>query len=79
MVRTRDQAPLDWAASIGDQGVAQILLAQRRRDADMAKAAFEKIEVAYTTTQGGGDSAGAAYYAARLPEARAVIDQLTKR
>jgi tetratricopeptide (TPR) repeat protein len=78
-VRTRDQVPLDWAASIGDQGIAQMLLAKRKGDAGMAKAAIEKIEVAYTTTQSGGDSAGAAYYSARLTESRAIIDQLTKR
>ncbi len=78
-VRTRDQMPLDWAESIGDQGVAQMLLAKRTRNADMAKAAFEKIEVAYTTKQGGGDNVRAADYGTRLSEARAVIDQLTKR
>jgi hypothetical protein len=78
-VRTQDSVPLDWAMSMGDQGVAMMLLAKRRNDPEMARQAIGKIEVALTTAQGGGDKPSAAYYEARLPEARAVLAELSKR
>jgi tetratricopeptide (TPR) repeat protein len=77
-VRTQDSVPLDWAESMGDQGVAMALLAKRKGDPGMAKDAIGKIEVALTTAQGGGDKPGADYYGARLPEARAVLAEVSK-
>jgi tetratricopeptide (TPR) repeat protein len=77
-VRTNEQAPLEWAQSTGDQGLALMVLAKRKGDAGMAKTAVEKIEIAYTTAQGGGDKSHAAYYGAHLTEARALLDQLGK-
>jgi len=77
-VRTHDSVPLDWAVSTGDQGVAMMLLAKRKSDPDIAKEAIGKIEVALTTAQGGGDRSNAAYYEARLPEARALLAGMNK-
>jgi tetratricopeptide (TPR) repeat protein len=77
-IRTNEQSPLDWAVSTGNQGLALMVLAKRKGDAEMAKTAAEKIEIAYTTTQGGGDKSKAAYYGARLAEARLMVDQLNK-
>jgi tetratricopeptide (TPR) repeat protein len=77
-VRTHDKIPLDWAISTGDQGIAMMTLAKRTGNAEMAKDAAEKIEVALTTTQGGGDRPSAANYGARLTEARALVAQLAK-
>jgi hypothetical protein len=46
---TRERVPLRWAMSTGNQGVALMLLAERRRDAEMAKLAVQQIEAAFTT------------------------------
>jgi hypothetical protein len=48
--RTRERVPLEWAMSTGNQGVALMLLAERRRDAEMAKLAVQQIEAAFTTS-----------------------------
>jgi outer membrane murein-binding lipoprotein Lpp len=56
-----------------------MLLAGRRGDAKMAKLAVRQIEAAFTTLRDGGDVPSADYYAARLPEARAVAQKLPKR
>ena len=34
--RTRERYPLDWAGTFGNEGVALMLLAERRQDAAMA-------------------------------------------
>jgi tetratricopeptide (TPR) repeat protein len=78
-VRTHEQVPLDWAVTTGDQGIALMLLAKRRGSVDKAREAVEKLEIAYTTAQGGGDTSSAAYFKARLPEARELVDHLIKR
>ena len=77
-VRTHDSVPLDWAITTGDQGMAMMMLAKRKNDPEMAKAAMEKIEVAQTTAQGGGDRSSAAYYGTQLTEARALLAELKK-
>jgi hypothetical protein len=56
-----------------------MLLADRRRDAEMAKLAVRQIEAAFTTSHDGGDAASAAYFEAQLPEARALAQKLAKR
>jgi hypothetical protein len=55
-----------------------MLLAKRKGDPEMARQAIGKIEVALTTAQGGGDKPSAAYYGARLPEARAILADMSK-
>ena len=47
--RTRERVPLDWATSFGNEGVALMLLAERRRDAAMAETALGQISVAFET------------------------------
>ena len=76
---TRARVPLDWAMSTGNQGVALMLLAERRGDAEMAKQAVQQIEAAFTTLRDGGDAPSAAYYEAQLPKARALAQKLAKR
>jgi hypothetical protein len=76
MEQTRERAPLDWAVSFGSQGVTLMLLAQRVKDAPMAQRAVLQIEAAFKTLRGGGDAPLAAYYEARLPEARRIRDAL---
>ncbi|MDQ6870273.1 MAG: hypothetical protein M3178_18790 [Pseudomonadota bacterium] len=76
---TRARVPLRWAASTGNQGVALMLLAERRGDAKMAKLAVQQIEAAFTTMRDGGDAHSAAILEAQLPEARALVQKLAKR
>jgi hypothetical protein len=76
---TRARAPLDWAVSTGNQGVALMLLAERRGDAKMAKLAVQQIEAAFTTLRDGGHAPTAAEFEARLPRARALAQKLAKR
>jgi hypothetical protein len=76
---TRARVPLQWAKSTGNQGVALMLLAERRGDAKMAKLAVQQIEAAFATLRDGGDAPSAAYYEAQLPKARALVQKLAKR
>jgi tetratricopeptide (TPR) repeat protein len=74
--RTRERVPLDWAMSFGNQGVALMRLAERTKDAAIAETAYQQIETALETMRSGGHSPNAAYYEARLPEARQIRDAL---
>jgi hypothetical protein len=76
---TRERVPLQWAISTGDQGVALMLLAERRGDAKMAKLAVQQIEAAFTTMRDGGNVHAAAEYEAQLVKARALVQKLAKR
>jgi tetratricopeptide (TPR) repeat protein len=76
--RTRERVPLDWARTMGNQGVALMRLAERLSDVGMARAAVRQIDMALKTMRDAGHASFAAYYKARLPEARAVIDRLGK-
>ncbi len=77
--RTRERVPLDWAVSTGNQGVAMMRLAERKNDAAMAKAALGQIKAAFEVSRDGGHAPNAAYYEARLPEARALLTRLEAR
>jgi hypothetical protein len=70
---------LDWAMSTGNQGVAMMRLAERKKDPAMAKAALGQIEAAFEAMRTGGHGPYAAFYEARLPEARAILDRLQAR
>ena len=74
--RTRERVPLDWAASFGNQGVAMMVIADRTNDAAIAEAAVRQIEMAYETTQSGGQEQWSAYFHAQLPKAQAIRDRL---
>ncbi len=76
---TRARVPLEWAKSTGNQGVALMLLAERRGDAKTAKLAVQQIEAAFATSRDGGDAPLAAFFEARLPKARALAQKLAKR
>ena len=75
--RTRERVPLDWAMSYGNQGVALMRLAERTKDSAMAKAAVAQISAAYETMRADGPAPRAAYFKARLPEARAISQRLS--
>ena len=62
--------------SSGGQRVALMHLADRRGDAAMAETARLQIETAWQVTRDGGHEVDAAYYAARIPEARAIAARL---
>ena len=76
---TRERVPLRWAMSTGSQGVAIMLLAERRGDPEIAKLAVEQIEAAFTTSRDGGDAPSASFFEAQLPKARALAQKLAKR
>jgi tetratricopeptide (TPR) repeat protein len=73
---TRERVPLNWAASLGNQGVALMRLAEPTKDAAMAETAYQQIETALETMRDGGHAPSAAYYEARLPQARQIRDAL---
>ena len=72
----RDRAPLQWATSTGNQGVALMVIAERIGNSSKARAAVEQIEAALATMREGGHAPFAAYYEAQLPRARALLDRL---
>jgi hypothetical protein len=74
--RTRERVPLQWATSFGNEGVALMLLAERRGDAAMAKTALSQINAAFETMRDGGNAPSAAYYERQLPRARALVARL---
>ena len=77
--RTRERVPLDWAMSFGNEGIALMLLAERRGDAAMAVTALSQITMALETMRGGGNAPSAARYERQLPKARAVVARLRGR
>ena len=76
---TRERVPLQWAMSFGNEGVALMLLAERRRDAAMAKTALNQINTAFETMRDGGNAPSAANYERELPRARAIVARLRGR
>jgi hypothetical protein len=76
---TRERVPLQWARSFGNEGIALMLLAERRGDAGMAETALSQINEAFETMRDGGNAPGAAHYKRQLPRARALVAQLRGR
>jgi hypothetical protein len=70
--------PLDWAQSLGRQGIALMLIAERRDDAVMAETALSNINMAFETMRDGGDARGA-FYEGKLAQARATVARLRQR
>lgn len=68
---------VDWALSMGNQGVALMLLGDRLGDVTKARSAFQQIEVAFATMRDGQDAPAAAYYEAERSKARSLLDRLT--
>jgi len=75
----RERVPLQWGEITGHQGIALTLLSERLSDATMARSAVEQIAVAIVILRDGGTAPAAAYYEARLAEARALLEKLTSR
>jgi len=73
---SRERVPLDWAMSVGNQGIALMHLAERRGDAAMAEAALSQINAAFEMMRNGGNSPSATYYEQQLPNARALVARL---
>ena|GEM_PF-3563798 len=65
----RERVPLQWAASTGNQGIALMVLAERRGGAEMATLAAQQIEAALTASRDSGNAPSAAMFAATLPSA----------
>jgi hypothetical protein len=59
--RTRDRVPLDWAYTMGNDGAALILIAERLSDPTRAQAAVREIEMALAVMQDPGNASTAAY------------------
>ena len=68
--------PLDWAKSVGNEGIALMQLAERRKDITMAETALSQIATAFEALRDGGDEAVAEYFENRLPRARAAVTRL---
>jgi hypothetical protein len=73
---TRERVPLDWAASLGNQGVVMMRIAERTNDGALAETAVVQIAAAYETQRDGGPAQSAAYYEEQLPKAQAIRDRL---
>jgi hypothetical protein len=74
--RTRERVPRDWAASIGGQTIAMMLIADRTKDGALAETALMQIASAYDTLSDGGHQAWAAVFQAQLSKAQAIRDRL---
>jgi hypothetical protein len=71
--------PLDWAMSIGNQGVAKMILAEQKKRPRDGWDGLKQIEAALEVTRAGGHAPNAVFYEARLTEARALLERLKAR
>jgi len=76
--RSRERVPLQWANSTGNEGTTMMLLAERRGDAAMAATAIHQIGQAIEVLRDGGHIAFAENFEGQLPNARAILNRLTK-
>jgi hypothetical protein len=76
---TRERGPLRWAASLANEGLGLMLLAERRGDLDMATTALDQITTASATMRDGGDAPGASYFEALVPKAHALVARLREK
>ncbi len=74
--RTRERAPLQWAMSLGNQGIALMRLAEQRRNLVGARQALTQLELAYDVFRD-AQHVNAGYYAAQLSEAQKMVGRLT--
>jgi Domain of unknown function (DUF4982) len=77
--RTRDRVPLDWATSFGNEGVALMLLAERRGDVAIAETAVSQIHTAFETMRKSGPGQNAGEFELMLSKARALVARLRGR
>ena len=71
-VTTASDSPLPTTA----KALRALLLAERTRDAAVAKTALSQISTAFETMRDGGHAPYAAYYEQQLPTARALVTRL---
>jgi hypothetical protein len=76
---TYARVPFDWSITTCNQGVALMLLAERRGDAEMARLAVQQIEAGVTKLRDGVYAPSVAFFEARLPMAHALAESLAKR
>jgi hypothetical protein len=76
---TRERWPLDWAMTLGNEGIALRAIAERRQDLVRAKQAVQQLETAQNTFETAGYAPDATYYAGQAALAQALVDRLRKR
>jgi hypothetical protein len=74
--RTFERVPLQWAKSLGAQGVARVAAAERLGDRALTDEAIAQIQTAYETVRSGGDERQSACFLKRLTEAEAIRNLL---
>lgn len=72
----RERVPLDWAGSLGNQGLALALIADRTNDGALAETAFQQIQTARETLGDGGQQRWADIFQTQLTTAQAIRDWL---
>ena len=78
--RTRERVPLQWAASLGNQGVALTLIADRNDEhGAVAETAVQQIEAAYEGLRSAGQEQWSAYFSEQLAKAKAIRDRFKGR
>ncbi len=75
--RTQDRVPLDWARTLGNEGVALLTLADRTGDLGRARQALEQLTLAEATLRSGGHIPWAETFASQIPVAQALVDRLS--
>jgi hypothetical protein len=71
--------PIDWAFSLGNEGIALMFVAERRGDVSMAEMAASQITTALETMRDSGDPSDAAYYEKQLAKANTMVARLRGR
>jgi hypothetical protein len=74
--RVRERLPLDWAQGVGNEGVALLLIAERRRDVTMAETAHSQISAAFETLRESGSARSARYYELQMLRGQALVARL---
>ena len=74
---TQDRVPLEWAATLGNEGVALLTLAGRTNDPARARQALEQVTLAEATMRSGGHIPWAENFAGQIPAAQALVDRLS--
>jgi hypothetical protein len=78
VIKKRERHPMDWAETVGNEGAALMLLAERRHDGAMARTALNQITEAVETMRNSGNASSAAFYEQQLSRARGVVASLPK-
>ena len=74
---TQDRVPLDWANTLGNEGVALLTFAGRTDDPARARQAHQQVTLADATMRSGGHIPWAEIFARQIPAAQALVDRLS--